>query len=122
MEEKNRDRKVIEYTLFRPGWFLDYLAGSRLTTKHVKPWAALVIDHEHLRARLPDDPSNRVTYTAVRDFVNIVVKAIGYEGEWPEMGGIDGVTLSLAEEVAIGERVRGKCCAGRARLSSIQPE
>jgi hypothetical protein len=40
--------------------------------------------------------------------VNIVVKAIDYEGEWPTIGGINGHTLSLAEEIAIGERVRGK--------------
>ncbi|KAG7288283.1 hypothetical protein NEMBOFW57_007814 [Staphylotrichum longicolle] len=63
LKEKNKNGKVIEYTLFQP--------------------------------------DNRVSYTAIADFVNIVVKAIAYEGEWPKVGGINGQTLSLADEIAI---------------------
>lgn len=107
LEEKNKNGKVIEYTLFQPGWFLNYLAGTRKTAKHVGPAAVTLINHENRSARIAGDLANRTTYTAVSDFVNIVAKAIEYEGEWPRVGGINGQTLSLAEELAIGEKVRG---------------
>ncbi|SPQ23983.1 115f36d7-8128-4780-a217-9a31a445979c [Thermothielavioides terrestris] len=110
LEEKNREKKVIEYTLFQPGWFLNYIVGSRKTTKHIPTAAvpAVLVDHERLRARVAGDPNNRISYTAIHDLVNIVVKAIDYEGEWPRVGGINGNTVSIAEEIAIGEKVRGK--------------
>jgi hypothetical protein len=109
LEEKNREKKVIEYTLFQPGWFLNYIVGSRKTTKHIPTAAvpAVLVDHERLRARVAGDPNNRISYTAIHDLVNIVVKAIDYEGEWPRVGGINGNTVSIAEEIAIGEKVRG---------------
>ncbi|KAH6631356.1 hypothetical protein F5144DRAFT_215579 [Chaetomium tenue] len=108
LAEKNRDSKVIEYSLFQPGWFLNYLAGNRKIATHVQPTGFTAVDYEKGRARVPGSLSHKVTYTAIQDVVNVVVKAIDYEGEWPIIGGINGNTLSLAEEIAIGERVRGK--------------
>ena len=101
--------QVIEYSLFQPGWFLNYLAGYRKIATHVQPTGFTVVDYEQGVARVAGSLDNKVTYTAIRDLVNIVVKAIDYEGEWPTIGGINGNTLTLAEEIAIGERVRGKC-------------
>lgn len=107
--------QVLEYTLFHPGWFVNYLAGSRQTAKHIQSSGVLLIDHEKARARVAGSLNNKVSYTAIADFVNIVVKAIAYEGEWPKVGGINGQTLSLAEELAIGEKIRGKCNTGTLR-------
>jgi hypothetical protein len=107
--------QVIEYTLFQPGWFMNYIAGSRQTAKHIQASGIMLIDHEKERARVAGNLDNRVSYTAIADFVNIVVKAIAYEGEWPKVGGINGQTLSLAEEIAIGEKVRGKWTTGHRR-------
>ncbi|KAK3290479.1 uncharacterized protein B0H64DRAFT_412452 [Chaetomium fimeti] len=108
LAEKNRDRKVIEYCLFQPGWFLNYLGGMRKISTHIQPTPFTLVDHTEGHARAPGSVANKITYTAIHDVVNVVVKAIDYEGEWPTIGGINGNTLSLAEEIAIGERVRGK--------------
>ncbi|KAK4034653.1 hypothetical protein C8A01DRAFT_48992 [Parachaetomium inaequale] len=108
LEEKNRDKKAIEYTLFQPGWFLNYIAGTRQTAKHVTSSPFTLVDHENFRARYAGSLDKQVTYTAVHDVVNIVVMAVDYEGEWPTDGSINGNTLSVAEEIALGEKVRGK--------------
>ncbi len=131
LAEKNKDKKVgcpltrptplpqhsqflqvIEYTLFQPGWFLNYLAGTRQTAKHVVAYPLALLDHNTLTGRFAvGSLDRRTTYTTIADFVNIVAKAIDYEGEWPTIGGISGQTLSVAEELAIGEKVRGKFTA-----------
>ncbi|KAL2192879.1 hypothetical protein P885DRAFT_72624 [Corynascus similis CBS 632.67] len=107
LREKNKESKIIEYTLFQPGWFMNYLGGAHQTCKHFRT-TTILVNHDKGRTIIVSDPSSLVTYTAIHDVVNIVVKAIDYEGEWPEVGGINGHTLSVADEVAIGERVRGK--------------
>jgi hypothetical protein len=74
----------------------------------VQPNGLFFVDHEKGTAVVAGDLTEKITYTAVTDLVNIVVKAIDYEGEWPKIGGINGHTLSFAEEIAIGEKVRGE--------------
>jgi hypothetical protein len=88
---------------------MNYILSSRKPSKHIQHTGFIFVDHANHRARGPGDLTSRVTYTTIRDVVNIVVKAIDYEGEWPEVGGINGHTLSTAEEIAIGEKVTGKC-------------
>ena len=96
---------------------MNYIAGTRKTSKHIQPTGFILVDHENHRARGPGDLANKITYTTIRDVVNIVVKAIDYEGEWPEVGGINGHTLSPVEEIAIGEKIRGKCKHARLRTA-----
>jgi hypothetical protein len=100
--------QVIEYCLFQPGWFMNYLAGTCQTSKYLKAEPYLLIDHNQRRGRVAGSLSGRITYTLAEDAVNILVKAVEYEGEWPEVGGISGHTLTMEEEIAIGEKVRGK--------------
>ncbi|AEO58261.1 hypothetical protein MYCTH_2305464 [Thermothelomyces thermophilus ATCC 42464] len=109
LREKNKNKKVIEYTLFQPGWFMNYHGGGRQTAKFVETRRSILpTNHDEGWIRVVGDLTSRVSYTAVHDIANIVVKAIDYEGEWPEIGGINGDTLSRAEEVAIGEKLTGK--------------
>jgi hypothetical protein len=68
----------------------------------------MIVDHNEGFAHGVGDLTAKVTYTSIQDLVNIVVKAVEYDGEWPKVGGINGHTLSLAEEIAIGERITGK--------------
>lgn len=49
-----------------------------------------------------------VSFTTVDDVTNVVAKAVLYEGPWPEVGGIRGDEVSMAELVALGEKIRGK--------------
>ena len=111
-------RQVIEYTLFQPGWFLNYIAGERKTAKYIDPAPLLLVDHANRRARVAGDLANKLSYTLVSDVANIVAKAIDYEGEWPTVGGINGQTLSIAEEIALGEKVRGKWNCGTIRVDN----
>lgn len=80
---------------------MNQLASTQRTAKHVGPVTGL-IDYEKGVALVAGDLDQLTTYTAVQDIVNIVVKAIGYEGEWPTIGGISGHNLSLRDLLALG--------------------
>lgn len=65
---------------------------------------------ENRRAILLADAKNPgyLTFTTVKDVASIVSKAVQYQGQWPEVGGIRGDELSMTELVALGERIRGR--------------
>lgn len=48
-----------------------------------------------------------ISLTTVHDFCNVVARAVEYEGEWPFVGGIRGDEVTVAQLIAIGEKVRG---------------
>lgn len=48
-----------------------------------------------------------MTVTSAADVTAMIARAVDYEGEWPEVGGMRGNRLSFSEIIAIGERVRG---------------
>jgi hypothetical protein len=50
---------------------------------------------------------DRITLTTVRDFANVVKRAVEYEGVWPVQGGMVGETVSVARLVELGEELRG---------------
>ncbi|EPE05567.1 hypothetical protein F503_02306 [Ophiostoma piceae UAMH 11346] len=103
LRDINKDKKVIEYSFFHPGMFMEYISTPRQTTKHVPPmptlWqlgsgrAVVVRGHEH----------DSITVTSVDDIANIVRLAIEYEGVWPEIGGIQGQQLSVTQFKSIVE-------------------
>ena len=107
LEDINKENKVLEYTLFQVGMFMDYLAGPRQKTKHIGR-NNFLIDHRGKRALVPGSGDHRLTYTAIEDVVNIVVKAIDYQGEWPKNGGINGVTATLGQGIEVSEKISGK--------------
>jgi hypothetical protein len=115
------DFKVLEYTLFQPGMFLDYLASPHKTAKYVTPLDTF-IDFQNRRAIVVEGHENAVmTYTAVRDIAEIVVRAVAYEGEWPKIGGIRGNRVSVRQMLEIGERVRGRPFAvDRVKLEDLK--
>ncbi|EXJ73464.1 uncharacterized protein A1O5_03225 [Cladophialophora psammophila CBS 110553] len=106
LQQINKDKKVLEYCLFQPGLFLNYLGFPHASTKHVQlfctPW-----DLEHRRAIIPADADFPLTLTTVQDMVNVVVAAIDYKGVWPEIGGISGNTFMNSEFLMLAESVRG---------------
>ncbi|KAK3361322.1 NmrA-like family protein [Lasiosphaeria ovina] len=107
LADLNKDKKVIEYTLFQVGAFANYLATPYKTAKYVEPnmtwW-----DIEKGRVLAIDPPKETVTLTTVKDVANVVALAIEYQGEWPVIGGIQGTTVTSAEVIALGEKLRGK--------------
>ncbi|KAK6332987.1 hypothetical protein TWF718_010813 [Orbilia javanica] len=107
LQELNKEKQVLEYSLFQPGLFTNYFAAPHQTAKHVFAFP-LQIDFENRRAIIieggEDAPINLVT---VEDFANIVALAIGYEGAWPLVGGIKGDEVTVGQLIAIGEKIRG---------------
>lgn len=97
----------MEYTLFQPGLFLEYLASPYKTAKHLSPLDTM-FDFQNRRAIVVDGHEDAImTLTTVQDLANTVARAVEYEGVWPVHGGIQGNRLSVSEVLSIGERVRG---------------
>ncbi|KAL2825340.1 NAD(P)-binding protein [Aspergillus cavernicola] len=107
LEEVNKKGKVLEYTLFQPGLFVNYFTRPYKSTKHIHQME-IMIDFENRRAIIIDGSEDaKITLTAVQDLANVVSKAIDYEGEWPVVGGIHGTTISIGDFIKLGEKVRG---------------
>lgn len=99
--------QVLEYILFQPGLFLDYLAFPYKIAKQVEP-LQIGFNLERHRAMLVEGHADAVmTLTTPADLAAIVVRAVEYEGTWPVTGGIRGNRLTFLQIVEIGERVRG---------------
>ncbi|KAF3926113.1 hypothetical protein ABW21_db0203258 [Orbilia brochopaga] len=108
LKELNKDRKVLEYCLFLPGMFVNYYTAPYKTSQHVHPFENQ-IDFEKRRAIvLKGGEDSRISLITVKDFCNMVAKAVDYEGEWPLIGGIRGDELTVEQLVAVGTKVRGK--------------
>ncbi|KAF2825803.1 NmrA-like family protein [Ophiobolus disseminans] len=108
LAELNASSKVLEYCLFQPGFFTDYLSSPYRLAKHVKaietPW-----DFERRRMLLPEGADDAVmVFTTVQDLANVVARAVEYEGVWPVDGGITGSRLTVKQLVALGEKLRGR--------------
>ncbi|KAI9155655.1 major Facilitator Superfamily protein [Paramyrothecium foliicola] len=91
LRELNKEKKVLEYTLFQPGVSLDYLAYPQQPNKYLptltSPWMV-----EQLRiVAVKDFEDMQMTFTAAKDIANAIRLAIEYKSEWPEVGGISGI-------------------------------
>jgi hypothetical protein len=99
--------QVLEYTLFQPGLFLEYLASPYKTAKHLSPLDTM-FDFQNRRAIVVEGHEDAImTLTTVQDLASTLAKAVEHEGEWPVHGGIQGNKLTASEIISIGERVRG---------------
>ncbi|KAJ5263628.1 hypothetical protein N7478_011233 [Penicillium angulare] len=107
LKDLNKDKKVLEYTLFQPGYFLNYLTRPYPSTKHI-PLTDLPWDFNNRRWLAVDEGQNStLTLTTVADLANVVAQAIEFEGEWPVVGGIKGNDITMGELLALAENVRG---------------
>jgi hypothetical protein len=103
------DPKVLEYTLFQPGLFVNYLTRPHKSSNHVH-LMEIPFDFENRRALVLDGGDNdRMTLTTVHDLAHVVAKAIDFEGEWPVIGGIRGTDISIGQLMSLGEKIRGLC-------------
>ncbi|KAJ2988384.1 hypothetical protein NUW58_g4009 [Xylaria curta] len=113
LREVNEPELVIEYTLFQPGLFLDYLAFPHKTSKYVEPLQT-VFDFENRRALVVDGHEDAImTLTTVADTAAIIARAVEYEGRWPTTGGIRGNRVPISQILEIGrpfavEKVKGE--------------
>ncbi|KAL2207499.1 NAD(P)-binding protein [Sarocladium strictum] len=106
LEEINSKKKVLEYTLFECGFFMNYLATPHKTAKHLTP-LNFFVDFDQCRAVVIEGHDPIATFTTVQDTVAVVAASIKHEGPWPTVGGIQGHRLTFSELIKIGESVRG---------------
>lgn len=100
---------MIEYTLFQPGMFLNYLAYPQKTAKYTTPLNTM-LDFEHCRAIVVDGQADStfMTFTTVQDLAAVVAKAVDYPAEWPVVGGIRGNRATIAWILDLGHKIRGR--------------
>ena len=109
LHQVNTPTKVLEYSLFQPGLFLNYLATPHKTAEFLTPLNTF-IDMANRRAIVVQgyEDDAVMTFTTVQDLAALVAAAVEYEdGGWPEVGGIRGNALPISKIIEIGERVRG---------------
>ncbi|KAH9991682.1 hypothetical protein F4779DRAFT_609526 [Xylariaceae sp. FL0662B] len=108
LEKVNENGMVLEYTLFQPGLFLDYLASPHKTAKYVTPLDTF-IDFQNRRAIIVDGYDDAILIlTTVQDIAGVVARAVDFSGDWPKVGGIRGNRVTVSQILEIGERVRGR--------------
>lgn len=67
------------------------------------------IDFQNRRAIVVEDHEDVVmTLTTVQDIAGVVARAVGLDGEWPKIGGIQGNSVTVSQILKIGETVRGE--------------
>lgn len=100
--------KVIEYSLFQCGHFADYLAFPHRTAKQLLP-LNMHYDFHNCRAIVVEgrEHIDSISLITVFDLANVVAEAIEYEGEWPVQGGVLGTTVTPAQILELGEKIRG---------------
>lgn len=104
----NKDEKVLEYCLFQPGLFTNYLANPHKSAKHLTP-IETPFDFGGRRIIVyAGELEQKITFTTVQDLAGVVVRAVEYENVWPVVGGIKGSDLSLGDIIRLGEELRGK--------------
>ncbi|KAK4151995.1 hypothetical protein C8A00DRAFT_16647 [Chaetomidium leptoderma] len=107
LKNLNKDKKVLEYTLFQPGLFVNYLTYPYKSTKHIQPMATPIDFGSRRFLMVEGGDDARITLTTAEDTAKVIIRAIEYEGEWPVVSGIKGDEVTLGKLVEIGERVRG---------------
>ncbi|KAI0383591.1 NAD(P)-binding protein [Hypomontagnella monticulosa] len=105
LEEINKEKKVIEYTRFQVGIFMNYLAHPHKTANHITTMSFL-FDLENQQAMLVEGSLDDVTvWTTIQDIATVVARAVDYEGEWPAVGGIAGSRITVGELLRIAESI-----------------
>ncbi|KAL2130864.1 hypothetical protein VTI74DRAFT_5838 [Chaetomium olivicolor] len=118
LKELNKDKKVLEYTLFQPGMFTNYFTRPYKSSNHIHPMETS-FDFEGRRFIIMDGMDDSpMALTTVQDLANVVARAIEYEGEWPIVGGIKGDELMVGQLIKLGEKIRG----GRFNIERLKEE
>ncbi|CAG9938621.1 unnamed protein product [Clonostachys rosea f. rosea IK726] len=107
LAELNKDKKVIEYSLFIPGLFTNYLTFPFRSSKHVELFEMPIDFYRRRILTLEGHEDDTITLTTTQDMAKVVARAVDYEGEWPVFGGIVGSNITISQLIALGEKIRG---------------
>ncbi|KMP07123.1 hypothetical protein CIRG_06804 [Coccidioides immitis RMSCC 2394] len=107
LQDINADRQVLEYCLFQPGLFMNYLAYPYKTTRylHITP---LFLSVKEKQAIQVDDGADWLVFTDIQDMAKVVARAIDYQGNWPEIGGMVGSRIKMKDLIKLVENVLGE--------------
>ncbi|OLN83728.1 hypothetical protein CCHL11_08733 [Colletotrichum chlorophyti] len=106
LEDINKEKKVIEYTLFQVGAFTNYFVFPHQTAKYYPIEYGFFLDLERARGFLLEGSEDaEITLTAIEDIAEAVAGAVEYQGEWPVIGGISGETITIGEFVRLAEKI-----------------
>ncbi|KAK2042895.1 NAD(P)-binding protein [Colletotrichum somersetense] len=88
LEEVNKDEKVIEYTLFQPGAFMNFLAYPHQTAEHYQIDNPAFFNFSKCCGFiLEGSETSKITLTTIEDIAEVTARAVEFEGEWPIVGG-----------------------------------
>lgn len=86
---------------------MNYLSSPIPSTTHHAIYTNMW-DLANRRAIVPADSDYRLTLTTIQDLARVVDEALGFEDEWPEVGGITGSSTTSSEIIRIAESIRGR--------------
>ncbi|KAM0148892.1 hypothetical protein ACHAPG_009754 [Botrytis cinerea] len=107
LREINKEKKVLEFTLFQCGLFLNYFSYPHPSAKFMQIFP-MPIDVENCRAIIHKDTKAQITLTSVQDLARIVTKAVDYESAWPEVSGVRANQMPVLDFIKLCEKIRGK--------------
>ncbi|PVI04216.1 NAD(P)-binding protein [Periconia macrospinosa] len=120
LAELNKENKVLEYCLFHPGLFTNYFARPYKTSEHVVAFE-LQWDFNGRRAIVIDGTDGgSINFITIKDFTDVIARAVEFEGEWPLVGGIRGDVLTVEQLVALGEKIRGPFLVERVPIDDLK--
>ncbi|KAM6520437.1 hypothetical protein FSOLCH5_005229 [Fusarium solani] len=95
LAELNKDKKVLEYCLFQPGIFTNYMTFPYNSSKHVDLFEVPINFHQRRAIVVKGGEDDVITVTTAQDLAKVVALAVEYEGEWPLVGGIRGAPFKV---------------------------
>ncbi|KAH8697118.1 hypothetical protein BGW36DRAFT_377972 [Talaromyces proteolyticus] len=107
LQQLNADGPVLEYCLFQPGVFMNYLAHPLQTAKHLYI-SGTHIDVVKKHVLIVEDGEAWYTYTTIQDTAKVVARALSYPGKWPETGGFYGGRAREKDVVKLVEEIKGE--------------
>ncbi|TGO32147.1 hypothetical protein BHYA_0346g00020 [Botrytis hyacinthi] len=107
LREINKEKRVLEFTLFQCGLFLNYFSYPHTSAKFMQIFP-MPIDVENCRAIIHKDTKARITLTSVQDLAKIVTNAVDYEGAWPEVSGVCANQMRILDFIGLCEKIRGQ--------------
>ncbi|KAJ4990483.1 NmrA-like family protein [Stagonosporopsis vannaccii] len=120
LAEINSPNPILEYCLFQPGLFTNYLANPHKSATHLAPIQTPFDFGSRRMIVYSGELESKMTFTTVQDLAGVVVRAVEYEGVWPVVGGIKGSDLSLGELIKLGEKLRGSISVDRVEPKDLE--
>lgn len=106
LQELNTPKQQLEYTLFRPGWFSNYLTYPQSSCRYFHQ-TCVWINVSTCQALVIRGLDPWICLTSVQDTATVVAQAVEDTRTWPTRGGIVGMRLKQRDIIRRAEMARG---------------